>query len=267
MRFIMHLISSVALSAVLALGALIAGSRSEAMAGLVDDVRNRGTLLVGLEGTYPPFNFQDENGELTGFEVEFANALAARLGVKAEFRPTKWDGMLAALETQRFDIVINQVTITEERKAQFDFSEPYTISGIQILVRKGEEDEYKTPEDLSGKAVGVVLGTNYEQWLREHVPDADIRTYDDDPTRNQDLLVGRIDAILNDRLIAGNLMERYEGRIVPAGEPFARQEMGIATRKGDPEFLAALNKAIDELRQDGTLEAISRKWFQIDVTR
>ncbi len=194
-------------------------------------------------------------------------ALAARLGVKAEFRPTKWDGMLAALETGRFDIVINQVTITEARKAQFDFSQPYTISGIQILVRKGDEGDYKSPEDLSGKAVGVVLGTNYEQWLREHVPDADIRTYDDDPTRNQDLLVGRIDAILNDRLIAGNLMERYEGRIVPAGEPFARQEMGIATRKGDQEFLAALNKAIDELRQDGTLEAISRKWFQLDVTR
>ncbi len=263
----MHLVSSVALSAVLALGALIGASRSEAMAGLVDDVRERGTLLVGLEGTYPPFNFQDENGELTGFEVEFADALAARLGVKAEFRPTKWDGMLAALETGRFDIVINQVTITEARKAQFDFSQPYTISGIQILVRKGDEGDYKSPEDLSGKAVGVVLGTNYEQWLREHVPDADIRTYDDDPTRNQDLLVGRIDAILNDRLIAGNLMERYEGRIVPAGEPFARQEMGIATRKGDQEFLAALNKAIDELRQDGTLEAISRKWFQLDVTR
>jgi cystine transport system substrate-binding protein len=260
-------ISRIAFSAVLAAGVLIGAAGTEAMAGLIDDVRQRGTLLVGLEGTYPPFNFQDEKGQLTGFEVEFAEALAGKLGVKAEFRPTKWDGMLAALETQRFDVVINQVTITEERKAKFDFTQPYTISGIQILVRKGDEGEYKTPEDLSGKAVGVVLGTNYEQWLREHVPDADIRTYDDDPTRNQDLLVGRIDAILNDRLIAGNLMERYDGRIVAAGEPFARQEMGIATRKGDPEFLAALNKAIDELRQDGTLEAISRKWFQIDVTR
>jgi L-cystine transport system substrate-binding protein len=263
----MHIAGRTLLQVMATVGALASVVPGGEAATLLDAIKERGTVRVGLEGTYPPFNYQDESGQLAGFEVDFATALATKLGVKPEFQPTKWDGMLAALETERFDAVINQVTITEERKAKFDFTQPYTVSGTQILVRKGDEANYSKPEDLSGKAVGVVLGTNYEQWLRENVPDADVRTYDDDPTRNQDLLVGRIDAILNDRLIVGNLLQRYEGKIIPAGEPFARQEMGIAVRKGNPELLAALNDAIDQLRKDGTLGTISKKWFQIDVTK
>src|SRR3546814_18913601 len=90
------------------------------------------------------------------------------------------------------------------------------------------EDEISKPEDLAGRAVGVVLGTTYEQWLRDNVPDADVRTYDDDPTRNQDLRVGRIDAILHDRLIVGNLVKQSEGRNVAAGEPFAKPTQATA---------------------------------------
>ena len=82
-------------------------------ADLLDEIKARGAIKVGLEGTYPPFNYQDENGKLTGFEVELAEALAKELGVKAEFQPTKWDGILAALESKRLDVVINQVTISE----------------------------------------------------------------------------------------------------------------------------------------------------------
>src|SRR5690606_11869655 len=97
--------------------------------------------------------------------------------------------------------------------------------------------------------------------------DADIRTYDDDPTRNQDLIVGRIDAILNDRLIVGNLVKQSGGRIVAAGEPFATQRQAIALPKGNPELLAALNDGIDAMRADGSLSRISEKWFGSDVTR
>ena len=93
-------------------------------ADLLDEIKSNGTLEVGLEGTYPPFNYQDESGELTGFEVDFANALTEELGVRAEFQPTKWDGILAALESKRLDVVINQVTISEERKQKYDFSTP-----------------------------------------------------------------------------------------------------------------------------------------------
>ena len=107
----------------LALGASFVGN--SAVAGeLLQQIKDKGSVKVGLEGTYPPFNYQDENGKLTGFEVEFAEALAKELGVKVEFQPSKWDGILAALESKRLDLVINQVTISEERKKKYDFSTP-----------------------------------------------------------------------------------------------------------------------------------------------
>ena len=184
--------------------ALVAGMSVKTFAAenLLNKVKERGTLLVGLEGTYPPFSFQGDDGKLTGFEVEFAEELAKHLGVKASLKPTKWDGMLASLDSKRIDVVINQVTISDERKKKYDFSTPYTVSGIQALVKKGNEGGIKTAADLKGKKVGVGLGTNYEEWLRQNVQGVDIRTYDDDPTKYQDLRVGRIDAILVDRLAA-----------------------------------------------------------------
>jgi len=236
-------------------------------ADLLDEVKANGTLKVGLEGTYPPFNYQDESGQLTGFEVDFANALAKELGVKAEFQPTKWDGILAALESKRLDVVINQVTISEERKQKYDFSAPYTVSGIQALTRKADADSIKTSADLAGKKVGVGLGTNYEQWLKENVPQADIRTYDDDPTKFQDLNVGRIDVILVDRLAAFEMVEKTGDRLAVAGDAFSRQESGIALRKGNPQLLAAIDEAIAKLRADGTLKQLSEKWFGADVTQ
>lgn len=164
--------------------ALIAGMSVKSFAdeGLLNKVKERGTLLVGLEGTYPPFSFQGDDGKLTGFEVEFAQQLAKHLGVEASLKPTKWDGMLASLDSKRIDVVINQVTISDERKKKYDFSTPYTISGIQALVKKGNEGTIKTADDLKGKKVGVGLGTNYEEWLRQNVQGVDVRTYDDDPT-------------------------------------------------------------------------------------
>ncbi len=234
---------------------------------LLTKIKSRGTILIGLEATYPPFNYQDESGELVGFEVDVAKALAEHLGVNAEFVPTKWDGMLAGLETERFDVITNQVTITEERQKKYDFTQPYTISGIQVITRKDKQEDFKTPASLAGKYVGVGLGSNYEEWLTKNVPGAEVSTYDDNATKLQDLLVGRIDAFLNDRLAAAYLLENSGGRVVAAGEPFDKQHIGIALRKGNEALLEALNKGLDDLREDGTLSAISQKWFQLDATR
>ncbi|MEE4745825.1 cystine ABC transporter substrate-binding protein [Pseudomonas alliivorans] len=250
----------------LMLGTGIAG---HAIAGeQLQKIKDSGTLNVGLEGTYPPFSFVDESGKLTGFEVEFSEALAKELGVKAKIQPTKWDGILASLESKRLDVVVNQVTISDERKKKYDFSEPYTISGIQALINKEKtKDSIKTAQDLSGKKVGVGLGTNYEQWLKANVPTAIVKTYDDDPTKYQDLRVGRIDAILVDRLAALELVAKTKDTLAVTGEPFSRQESGIALRKGEPELLEAINKAIDKLRADGTLAKLSQKYFNADVTK
>ncbi|AFJ46643.1 cystine ABC transporter substrate-binding protein [Shimwellia blattae] len=249
--------------------ALIAGASVQAFAaeGLLNKVKERGTLLVGLEGTYPPFSFQGDDGKLTGFEVEFAQQLAQHLGVKAALKPTKWDGMLASLDSRRIDVVINQVTISDVRKKKYDFSTPYTVSGIQALVKKGNEDTIKTAADLKGKKVGVGLGTNYEEWLRQNVPGVDIRTYDDDPTKYQDLRVGRINAILVDRLAALDLVKKTNNTLAVAGEPFSRQESGVALRKGNEDLLKAVDDALETMKKDGSLEKLSQKWFGADVTK
>ncbi|PBJ08405.1 MULTISPECIES: cystine ABC transporter substrate-binding protein [unclassified Pseudomonas] len=249
--------------------ALSAGLIGQAVAGeQLQKIKDAGVINVGLEGTYPPFSFVDADGKLTGFEVEFSEALAKELGVKVKLQPTKWDGILAALESKRLDAVINQVTISEERKKKYDFSEPYTVSGIQALVltKKAAELNIKTAADLGGKKVGVGLGTNYEEWVKTNVPTADIRTYEDDPTKFQDLRVGRIDAILIDRLAALEYAKKAKDTTA-AGDAFSRQEAGIALRKGEPELLAAVNKAIDKLRADGTLKKLSEKYFNADVTQ
>lgn len=222
---------------------------------------------VEMEGTYPPFSFQGDDGKLTGFEVEFAQQLAKHLGVEASLKPTKWDGMLASLDSKRIDVVINQVTISDERKKKYDFSTPYTISGIQALVKKGNEGTIKTADDLKGKKVGVGLGTNYEEWLRQNVQGVDVRTYDDDPTKYQDLRVGRIDAILVDRLAALDLVKKTNDTLAVTGEAFSRQESGVALRKGNEDLLKAVNDAIAEMQKDGTLQALSEKWFGADVTK
>ncbi|GAB7528162.1 cystine ABC transporter substrate-binding protein [Pseudomonas sp. 3A(2025)] len=249
----------------LALGAGLAG---QAMAGeQLQKIKDSGTLSVGLEGTYPPFSFVDADGKLSGFEVELSEALAKELGVKAKIQPTKWDGILAALESKRLDVVVNQVTISEERKKKYDFSTPYTVSGIQALTKKADADKIKSAQDLGGKKVGLGLGTNYEQWLKENVPSAIIKTYDDDPTKYQDLRVGRIDAILVDRLAALELVSKTKDTLAVAGEPFSRQESGIALRKGEPELLEAIDKALAKLRADGTLARLSQKYFGADVTQ
>lgn len=244
----------------------VIASAGTALAGPLDDIKSRGTIQIGLEGTFPPFNYVDEKGKLTGFEIDFGEAVAAKLGVKPDFQPGKWDGLLAALDVKRIDVVINQVTVTPERQQKYTFSQPYTVSGIQIIVGSATTNISK-PADLAGKRIGAVLGTSYEKWTRENVPTADVRTYDDDATRNQDLLVGRIDAIVNDRLIVPNLLKQYGGKLVAAGEPFATQKQAVAMRKDSGDLVKAIDDAITALRQDGTLKTISEKWFGADVTQ
>jgi cystine transport system substrate-binding protein len=222
-------------------------------------------LKVGLEGTYPPFSFQDEAGTLTGFDVEFARALAKHMGVEASFQPAPFAGLLGAVASGRTDVVVNQITMTPERQVAFGFSVPYTVSGIQIIVRNDRSD-IAAPADLAGKKVGVGLGTNYESWARANAPSAQIRTYDDDPTKYADLKAGRIDAVLNDRLVAADFIKKSGEPFKAAGPAFAPQQQGVAFKK-DEALKAAVDKAIGEMRASGELAALSDKWFGLDATQ
>ena len=127
-------------------------------ADLLDEVRQRGTLRVAVEGTYPPFNFKDAGGKLTGFDVEIAEAIAGKQGVKAAFSTTEWSAILAGLQAGKYDVIVNQVAATDKRRETFDFSDPYVVSSAQLIVRTNETRTLATAADLKGKKIGVGQG-------------------------------------------------------------------------------------------------------------
>jgi cystine transport system substrate-binding protein len=124
-------------------------------------------LKIGTEGTYPPFTYHDASGKLVGFDVEIGREIAKRVGVKAEFVEGKWDGLIAGLGAKRYDAVINQVSITPERKAKFDFSEPY-ISSKAVLIVNSNNTAIKSFDDLKGKKSAHTLTSNYAQLARKY---------------------------------------------------------------------------------------------------
>jgi cystine transport system substrate-binding protein len=235
-------------------------------ADLLDTVKARGTLKIAMEGTYPPFNFKDAKQQLTGFEVDFANELAKRLKLKPEFITGEWSGLLAGLQAGKFDVVINQVSITPKRQEVFDFSVPYTISSPQLIVRKNETRVFKSLEDLKGKKLGVGQGSNFAD-MAKAVPGIEVKTYPGAPEYLQDLAAGRVDAALNDSLMIPFAIK--ESKLpVKAGAPVGETvSMGIPFAKGNPQFKAALDKAITSMEADGSFKKISLKWFGIDVSK
>ncbi|AMO94290.1 bacterial extracellular solute-binding s, 3 family protein [Collimonas fungivorans] len=247
---------------------LIAGVTLNAFAAdLLDTVKTRGTLKVAMEGNYPPFNFKDpKSGELTGFEVDVAKLLAAKLGVKPEFTTTEWSGILAGLGAGKYDVILNQVGITEARQKAFDFSQPYTLSTAQLIVRKDEKRSFPTLESLKGYKLGLGQGTNFEQKAKA-VAGIDVKTYPGSPEYLADLASGRIDAALNDRLLVGYLL-KSSNLPLKAGATFGDiDKIGIPFQKGNPKFEAALNKALDDILKDGSFKQVSFKWFGFDVSK
>jgi cystine transport system substrate-binding protein len=234
-------------------------------ADLLDTVKQRGTLKVALEGTYPPFNYK-ENDKLAGFEVELAEALAKKLGVKVEFTTSEWSAILAGLQAGKYDVVINQVGITDKRKETFDFSEPYTISSPQLIVRQNEKREFKTLEDLKGKKLGLGQGTNFAD-IAKKVGDIDIRTYPGSQEYLQDLALGRIDAALNDSLLIPYIVKKTKLPLKPGAPVGELEKSGIPFVKNNPKFKAAIDKALADLRADGSFAKISNKWFARDVSK
>lgn len=236
-------------------------------ADLLDTVKSRGTLRIAVEGTFPPFTFKDQKtNELTGFDVDVAKLVAAKLGVKPEFTTTEWSGILAGLSAGKYDVIVNQVGITDKRKEAFDFSVPYTFSTPQLIVRKNEKREFKSLDDLKGKKLGLGQGTNFEQKAKA-VPGIDVRTYPGAPEYLADLAAGRIDAALNDSLMVAYLLKTSNLPLKPSARVGEVERMGIPFQKGNPQFKAAIDKALTDAIADGSLKKISTKWFGVDVSK
>ena len=236
-------------------------------ADLLATVKARGTLKVALEGTYPPFNYKDQKtGELAGYDVDVARLLAARLGLKVEFISSEWASILAGLSAGKYDVIISQVGINPKRELAFDFSTPYIYSQPQLIVRKDEKAVYTSLNDLKGKKVGVGQGSVFELQAKA-VPGIEVKSYPAAPDNMSDLASGRIDAALNDGLLSAYLLKTTRLPIKAGARVGDIERMGIPFQKGNPQFKAALNQALAAAAADGSLSAISVKWFGIDVSK
>ena len=236
-------------------------------ADLLATAKGRGTLTIAMEGTYPPFNFKDQKtGELAGYDVDVARLLATRLGLRPEFVTTEWSAILAGLAAGRYDVIVSQVGISAQRERAFDFSIPYTYSSPQLIVRKNDTSRYATLADLKGKKVGVGQGSVFEQQARA-VPGILVKSYPAAPENLQDLATGRVDAALNDSLMVSYLLKNSKLPIQAGARVGAVERTGVAFKKGNPQFKAALDKVLADAVADGSLRAISVKWFGSDVSR
>ena len=226
-------------------------------------VKEKGEIRMAMSGQYPPFNFVDDKNQLTGFDVEIGSEVAKRIGVKAKPLSTAWDGIIAGLLANKYELICGSMAITEERLKSIDFSDPYYRSGAQLFVKKGSA--IATVKDLDGKKVGVTLGTTYEKWVRENISGADIRTYKGVPDMILEINSGRIDGFITDKIVGALAIKEKGVPIALAGDLLYEEKMGIALRQDNPQLKAAINKALEDMKKDGAYEGISMKWLGIDV--
>ena len=210
------------------------------------------TLMVGTEGTYSPFSFQGSDGKLTGYDIEVVQAVGAKLGKNVEFVQTPFDSIFAGLEAKRFDLIANQVTINDARKAKYDLSEPYTVSE-GVIVTRSDNTDITTLAGLKGKTTAQSSTSNWADVARN--AGAKVEAVEGFVQAVQLLKDGRVDATVNDTLAVGEYQKT-------TGDT---SEQAFAARK-DSGLIGQVNTALDQLRADGTLKRISEKYFGSDVS-
>ncbi|MDZ5474080.1 transporter substrate-binding domain-containing protein [Bacillus sp. 31A1R] len=242
------------------------GAESESGKGKVlANIKDTGKLTVGFEGAYMPFNFLKDNGkDYDGFDVDISSEIAKRLGVEVEFVATPWDGLIGGLKADKFDIIIAQMSITEERKKSVDFTDPYVETGGVLITRNDTNDITKL-EDIAGKKVGVGGGTTFEEVVRG-VSDAKVQTYKNVNEYIQDLMNGRLDVIMNDQLVMGYNIKNQNLPIKITSDIVNKDLIGMAVKKGNEDFISEVNKALAEMKKDGTYTTIYKKWFGVEPT-
>jgi L-cystine transport system substrate-binding protein len=232
---------------------------------LLETIKSSGIIRIGTEGVYAPYTFHDSNGNLTGFDVDIANEIAKRLGVKAEFVETKWDGMFAGLDSKRFDAVVNEVSIKPDRQQKYDFSNPYIVSRAVLIVRDDNKD-IKKFEDLKGKNSAQSLTSNLADIAKSY--GANI-VQADSFNQSIDLLTSkRVDATINDSLSFLDFKKQKPDASIKVVASYNNaQESAVLFNKGNKELVDAVNKALADMKADGTYLKISQKWFNADVSK
>lgn len=242
---------------------------SDGGGGSVDEdilarIQENGTIRIGLEGTYRPYAFHDESGELVGFEKDIADKIAEGLGVTPEYIETEWDSLIAGLDVDRYDIVINNVGITEERQQKYAFTEPYAQSIGRIAVP--EDSEVQTVEELEGKRSAQTATSNWAAQMEE--VGAEIVPVQGFAEAIELVVQGRVDATANDFVSFQTYQEEHPDapfRLLDAELP-TDVTVGVIMQQGQEELLGAVDEVLAGMKEDGTLTAIYEDWVGQDLS-
>lgn len=229
----------------------------------LEEIKETGVINVGIEGAYPPFNYFNDKNELIGFDVDITNEITKRMGIEPNFIATPWDTIIGGLVTNKYDIILSSMAITDERKKKVDFSDVYYRTGVQVFVAK-DDDSIKDPKtDLKGKKVGVATGTTFAEEAREL--GAEAVEYKTDQLTFQDLANGRIDAVITNQAVGSWLVKTHDHPIKRAGDLLYVEIAGITINKGQEDLVEEINKHLTDMMEDGTYEEISMKWFGMNI--
>lgn len=234
---------------------------------LLAQIKERGNIIVAMEGTWAPWTYHDDNNDLVGYDVEVAQNIAEKLGVEVEFVEGEWDGLLAGLDAGRYDLMVNGVGITDDRAEKYNFSTPYAYNKTAVIVR-GDYDEISSMEDLNGKKTANTITSTYAAQAEAY--GATVTAVDDLNQTIELLLSNRIDATLNAEVVYNDYKKEHpDSNIKIATYTDEVEEIAIPVRKGDDTvtLLEAVNDALDEMAKDGTLTELSEKYFGMDISK
>ncbi len=231
----------------------------------IEDILKRGELRVGFEAGYVPFEMTDKNGNFVGFDIDMAKEMAKAMGVKFVPVNTAWDGIIPALISKKFDIIMSGMTVTQERNLKINFADPYIIVGQTILLNKKHEGDVTSYRDLNDPKYTVTskLGTTGEQAVKRHIPKAKYKSFETETEAFLEVLNGRADAYVYDLPNCVYLYaQQGKGKVVFLDEPFTYEPLAWAINKGDPDFMNWLNNFLRQVKNDGRYERIYDKWIK-----
>ena len=221
------------------------------------------TLRIATEGAYAPFNYTNKDGSLAGFDIDIANALCDKMAVKCEITAQDWDGIIPALKTGKFDAIVAAMSVTPERSEQVDFSEPYYTNSLVFLAKNGSSFNPSVQADIMAAKIGAQRSTLSSQWLTQTYPGVQPQLYDTLDNAFIDLGNGRIDAMISDKLPAKTWLASDTGKDfhIVGDEIDADDKIAVAVDKGNAELVAKINKALSEIKADGSYDKIVAKHF------
>ncbi|MDO5692797.1 MAG: amino acid ABC transporter substrate-binding protein [Pseudomonadota bacterium] len=226
-------------------------------------------IVIGLDDNFPPMGFRDEKGQLVGFDIDMAREAATRLGIEVEFKPIDWSAKEAELNGKRVDALWNGLTITDERKKNIAFTAPY-MENHQIIVVKGDS-AIKTKADMAGKVVGVQDGSTAVDAIGRDEATAkslkELKRYGDNVTALMDLATGRVEAVVLDEVVGRYYTAKKPGEYTVLEDNFGTEEYGVGVRLEDAELLARLDKAMADMKADGSGAKIAEQWFGKNILK